>query len=63
MPENLACNVDVFNRLLLTSDPVLTGMRKRKNKKNLSHSADVLNLLLESDVLNLGFDEDDENEE
>ncbi|PZC78080.1 hypothetical protein B5X24_HaOG202615 [Helicoverpa armigera] len=61
--SRVACNVDVFNRLLLTSDPVLTGMRKRKNKKNLSLSADVLNLLLESDVLNLSFDEDDENEE
>lgn len=45
--------MDVLNRLLLTSDPVITGMRaaKKRNKKSLSN--EVLELLEESDLLNL----------
>lgn len=61
--SRVACNSDVLNRLLLTSDPVLTGMRTRKSKNKLPLSADVLNLLLESDILNVNFEDDDENTE
>lgn len=61
--SRVACNADVFNRLVLTSDPVLTGMRNRNNKKYRSLSTDVLNLLLESDILNVSFEDDDENNE
>uniref|UniRef100_A0A8D8YFV9 Uncharacterized protein n=1 Tax=Cacopsylla melanoneura TaxID=428564 RepID=A0A8D8YFV9_9HEMI len=29
-----ACNMDVSNRLLLTSDPLMTGMRPGRNKSS-----------------------------
>lgn len=52
--SRVECNMDVLNRLLLTSDPLLTSMRKninlKKNRKNLY--TDVLNLLCESDLTN-----------
>lgn len=52
--SRVECNMDVLNRLLLTSDPLLTSMRTnlyfKKNRKTLY--GDVLNLLSESDLTN-----------
>jgi hypothetical protein len=52
--SRVECNMDVLNRLLLTSDPLLTSLRTniyfKKNRKPLYR--DVLNLLSESDLLN-----------
>lgn len=41
-----ACNKDVINRLLLTSDPLITGMRKSPKKKTRPFHTETLNLLL-----------------
>lgn len=52
--SRVECNMDVLNRLLLTSDPLLTSMRSnlyfKKNRKTLY--GDVLNLVSESDLTN-----------
>lgn len=55
--SRVACNQDVLNRLLLTSDPLITGMRRSMNKKKKTLSSDVLNLLSESDITNLNITE------
>lgn len=58
--SRVACNADVLNRLLLTSDPVITGMRSLSKK---SFCSDVLSLLSESDATNvkmINFNESDD---
>lgn len=42
-----ACNVDILNRLLLSSDPVITGMRSRRRKTSGQFSTEALDMLLE----------------
>lgn len=37
-----ACNLDVFNRLLLTLDPLLTGMRPVPKRKSLPFLKETL---------------------
>lgn len=60
--SHIECNMDVLNRLLLTSDPLLTNMRKnryfRKNRKSLY--GDVINLLCECDLTNENVSNSDE---
>lgn len=43
--SRVQCNKDVLNRLLLTSDPYLTCMRKRQHKKSEPFSTETLDLL------------------
>lgn len=61
--SRVACNTDVLNRLLLTSDPLLTGMRKANHKRKSSLSADTKNLLDENDICNISIESDSENDE
>ena len=46
-----ACNLDVINRLLITSDPLLTGMRKPPKKKMRSFSKEALSMLLPAEPM------------
>ncbi|GBP20050.1 hypothetical protein EVAR_13818_1 [Eumeta japonica] len=41
-----ACNLDVINRLLLTLDPLITGMRQKLKRKTQPFHKDTLKLLL-----------------
>lgn len=43
------CNLDVINRLLLTSDPLITGMRPKPKKMSKQFLKETLNLLLPSE--------------
>lgn len=56
--SRVACNTDVLNRLLLTSDSLLTGMRNAKHKRKSPLSADVMNLLEENDICNISIEND-----
>lgn len=40
------CNRDILNRLLLTSDPLLSCSKKRSNKKSKPFSRETIDLLL-----------------
>ncbi|CAH1994580.1 unnamed protein product [Acanthoscelides obtectus] len=51
------CNQDVLNRLLLTSDPFLSCVRKRKQVKRQRFSTETL-ALLEAEDLNVTSDEE-----
>lgn len=44
-----ACNLDILNRLLLTSDPLITGQRQTPRKSSKPFLADTLRLLLPSE--------------
>lgn len=61
--SRVACNTDVLNRLLLTSDPLLTGMRNAKHKRKSPLSADTMNLLEENDICNISIENDSEDDE
>ncbi|CAH0400138.1 unnamed protein product [Chilo suppressalis] len=61
--SRVACNTDVLNRLLLTSDPLLTGMRNSKHKRKSPLSADTMNLLEENDICNISIENDSEDDE
>lgn len=41
-----ACNLDVINRLLLTSDPIITGLRPLPRKKTKSFLKETIDMLL-----------------
>lgn len=43
--SRVSCNMDVFNRLLLTSDPIITGMRSVYKKKSKPFSKETLTML------------------
>lgn len=64
-----ACNMDVINRLLLSSDPIITGMRPQPKKRSKQLMKETLEMLLPPDVLredqDLEVDElvDDDDEE
>lgn len=58
--SRVTCNMDVLNRLLLTSDPLITGMRRQTSKKRKPLYTDVINLLLQSDITNIDVHTDDE---
>ncbi|XP_076396765.1 uncharacterized protein LOC143265943 [Megachile rotundata] len=59
-----ACNEDVINRLLLTSDPYLTSIRKIPKKKSRPLLQETLNLLLLPNTISEDEDEsEEENEE
>lgn len=58
--SRIDCNMDVLNRLLLTSDPLITGMRRNLHKKRNTLPKDVLNLLCESDLTNINISSSDE---
>lgn len=60
--SRVACNTDVLNRLLLTSDPLLTGMRNSKHKRKSPLSADTINLLEENDLCNISIENDSDDE-
>uniref|UniRef100_A0A6P7EZ54 Uncharacterized protein LOC114324861 isoform X1 n=1 Tax=Diabrotica virgifera virgifera TaxID=50390 RepID=A0A6P7EZ54_DIAVI len=61
--SRVACNTDVFNRLLLTSDPLLTVMRNARHKrKRTPLSADTINLLEENDICNISLENDSEDD-
>lgn len=61
--SRVTCNMDVLNRLLLTSDPLITGMRSNSKNKRRSLPSDVINLLSESDITNVNISEDSSSEE
>lgn len=61
--SRIECNQDVLNRLLLTSDPLLTGMRKTKSKNKKPLFIEVLNLLDENDICNLNIENEDDTAE
>lgn len=44
--SRVSCNLDVLNRLLLSSDPLITGMRSVPKKKSKPFSKETLTLLL-----------------
>lgn len=44
--SRVSCNQDVLNRLLLTSDPVITGMRNISRKKSKPFLKETLEMLL-----------------
>lgn len=61
--SRIATNEDLFKRLLVSSDPYITSLRRIPPKKSKQISADVLNLLKESDIVNQEdeFDNDDDD--
>ena len=40
------CNRDIINRLLLTSDPLLSSMKKRPQKKRKPFSSETIGLFM-----------------
>lgn len=56
-----SCNLDVFNRLLLSSDPLITSMRPKPKKKNDPFLKETLELLMPADP-NPTSDESEEAE-
>lgn len=48
-----ACNLDVLNRLLLTSDPLITSMRPKPKRKNDPFLKEALELLMPADPTRL----------
>ncbi|XP_075979633.1 uncharacterized protein LOC142978911 [Anticarsia gemmatalis] len=44
-----SCNLDVINRLLLTSDPLITGLRTESKKKSKPFHKETLDLLLSAE--------------
>lgn len=56
--SRIDCNMDVLNRLLLTSDPLLSGMHKMKKTTKKLLLKDVQNLLCESYLTNVYSDDE-----
>lgn len=46
-----ACNTDVLNRLLINSDPLITGLRKIRRKTSEPFMSETMQMLLPEDVL------------
>ncbi|CAH0563012.1 unnamed protein product [Brassicogethes aeneus] len=55
------CNLDVINRLLLTSDPLITSMRQKPKKRMKSFHTQALNLLMPSEPPSSYTSETDSN--
>ena len=56
------CNQDIINRLLLTSDPLLSSIGKKKHKLTKPFSKEAVELLLPGEVQDSDT-ENNENEE
>ncbi|XP_053970340.1 uncharacterized protein LOC128872056 isoform X3 [Hylaeus volcanicus] len=56
------CNEDVINRLLLTSDPLLTSLRPKQRKRTLPLLKDTIDLLALANVTISGIESEDEDE-
>lgn len=54
-----SCNMDVLNRLLLSSDPFLAGMRPAIRKKSKPFSKETVDMLLPAEPLKKISDEDE----
>ena len=65
--SRVSCNLDVLNRLLLSSDPVLTGMRRQPRKRTKPFLKETLEMLLPAKPTNQDPDtaesEDESSEE
>ncbi|XP_036148284.1 uncharacterized protein LOC118647442 [Monomorium pharaonis] len=59
--SRVATNEDLFKRLLASSDPYITSLRRMLPKKSSTISADVLNLLKQPDIINQEDESDDDN--
>lgn len=44
-----ACNLDVLNRLLLTSDPIITSLRPKPSKSSIPFSKEAIEMLIPAD--------------
>lgn len=49
----MAFNIDILNKHLLTSEPLITGMRYMSNNKRKFMPSEVFNFLSESDATNI----------
>ncbi|GBO04897.1 hypothetical protein AVEN_250326-1, partial [Araneus ventricosus] len=61
--SRLSCYEDVLNRLLLSLDPVLTGMRPTMRKKSTSFLKETLEMLLPMEFSEVLDEEDSDHEE
>ncbi|GBN09508.1 hypothetical protein AVEN_6975-1 [Araneus ventricosus] len=61
--SRLSCYEDVLNRLLLSLDPVLTGMRPTMRKKSKSFLKETLDMLLPMEFSEVLDEEDSDHEE
>jgi len=61
--SRMSCNLDVLNRLLLSSDPFLTGMRPLPRKKTKPFLKETLEMLLPAEPTNLDPDMTESEEE
>ncbi|KAF2891735.1 hypothetical protein ILUMI_14438 [Ignelater luminosus] len=55
-----SCNLDVINRLLLSSDPVITGMRPTPKKTTKPFLKETVEMLLPADTVTEAVSSDDE---
>lgn len=60
--SRVMCNRDVLNRLLLSSDPLISSRRPQQHKKSNPFSAETLSLLLPENLQSESSDEEKENE-
>lgn len=61
--SRVSCNQDVLNRLLLSSDPILTGMRPTARKKTKSFLKDTVEMLLPAEPCEPHDTEESDDEE
>jgi len=61
--SRISCNLDVLNRLLLSSDPFLTGKRPLPRKKTKPFLKETLEMLLPAEPTNLDPDMTESEEE
>lgn len=58
-----ACNKDIINRLLLTSDPLLSSIRPKHKKNAKAFSKECIELLLPGEIQSIPNETEDETEE
>ncbi|CAH2088845.1 unnamed protein product [Euphydryas editha] len=62
--DRVKCNKDIINRLLLSSDPLLSSNRKQPRKRSKTFCSETLSLLLpENEKEEIDTDNDDENDD
>lgn len=60
--SRVSCNTDILNRLLLKSDPVMTGMRKQRRKTSRAFQNETLSLLKCVEPNEFSSEDEDEEE-
>lgn len=48
--SRVECNLDVFNRLLLSSDPLITSLRPKPPKSSKPFSKEAIEMLIPADI-------------